>query len=95
VQKAWLAKYTWEAVTAINAGLCTSGRAFHGPTSDGHDDARALWESEHARTLSLEDAVHLCRRCHKIAPFCFFNGNTFRIHHQVRAAIGVGLEFDQ
>jgi hypothetical protein len=27
--------------------------------------------------MSLEEAVELCRRCHQIAPFCFFNGNTF------------------
>jgi hypothetical protein len=27
--------------------------------------------------MSLTEAVELCRRCHKIAPFCFFNGNTF------------------
>ena len=27
--------------------------------------------------MSLPEAVELCRRCHKIAPFCFFNGNTF------------------
>ena len=27
--------------------------------------------------MSLSEAIELCRRCHKIAPFCFFNGNTF------------------
>ena len=21
--------------------------------------------------------MELCRRCHKLAPFCFYNGNTF------------------
>jgi len=27
--------------------------------------------------MSLAQAVELCRRCHRIAPFCFYNGNTF------------------
>ena len=27
--------------------------------------------------MTLDDAVDLCRRCHKMAPFCFYNGNTF------------------
>ena len=27
--------------------------------------------------MPLEEAVDLCRRCHRLAPFCFYNGNTF------------------
>ena len=27
--------------------------------------------------MGLEEAVELCRRCHRLAPFCFYNGNTF------------------
>ncbi len=27
--------------------------------------------------MSLYDAVDLARRCHRMAPFCFYNGNTF------------------
>jgi hypothetical protein len=77
VQKAWLASHSWAAVTAINAQLCAGGSAFHGPTSDGHEDARTLWEANHQREMPLSEAVELCRKCHRIAPFCFFNGNTF------------------
>ncbi len=77
MQKTWLAKHTWEAVTAINAQLCAGGSAFHGPTSDGHEEARDFWESNHLRELTLAEAVEICRRSHKLAPFCFFNGNTF------------------
>jgi hypothetical protein len=77
VPKAWLARHSWEAVTAINEQLCVGGRAFHGPTSDGYEDARTLWEANYEQEMSLQEAVELCRRCHRIAPFCFFNGNTF------------------
>lgn len=27
--------------------------------------------------MSLEEAVDICRQCHRLAPFCFYNGNTF------------------
>ena len=77
MKKAWLASHSWETVVAINATLCGAKNAFHGPTSDGYDEAHALWESEYAHEMSLGEAIELCRRCHKIAPFCFFNGNTF------------------
>jgi hypothetical protein len=27
--------------------------------------------------MTLAEATDLCRRCHQLAPFCNFNGNTF------------------
>lgn len=27
--------------------------------------------------MRLDEAVDLCRHCHRMAPFCFYNGNTF------------------
>lgn len=27
--------------------------------------------------MTLEKAVSLCRSCHRLAPFCLYNGNTF------------------
>jgi hypothetical protein len=76
-QAAWLEFFTWEMVTAQNAVLCQAKNALHQPTSDGHEPTRQLWESKHLTVMPLEDAVELCRRCHKMAPFCFYNGNTF------------------
>lgn len=73
----WLAPFSWEVVTAQNAVLCEAKRAWHGPTSDGHRPAKALWEELHRQPMRLDEAVELCRRCHRLAPFCFYNGNTF------------------
>lgn len=73
----WLGPFTWEVVTAQNAVLCQAKNALHKPTSDGHDATRELWESRHLEVMGLEEAVDLCRRCHRMAPFCFYNGNTF------------------
>ncbi|HBJ85056.1 MAG TPA: hypothetical protein DDZ88_14535 [Verrucomicrobiales bacterium] len=75
--RAWLADYTWEIVTAQNAVLCAAKNALHKPTSDGHDATKVLWEAQHTQKMRLDEAVDLCRRCHRKAPFCFYNGNTF------------------
>ncbi|MEO0413653.1 MAG: hypothetical protein AAF226_01725 [Verrucomicrobiota bacterium] len=73
----WLEPYTWKIVTAQNAVLCAAKSALHKPTSDGHNETKSLWEEKHCSEMSLDDAVGLCRTCHKMAPFCFYNGNTF------------------
>ena len=73
----WLAPFTWAMVTAQNSVLCAAGNALHKPTSDGHEVTMALWEKHHGEPMGLDDAVDLCRRCHRLAPFCFYNGNTF------------------
>ena len=77
VVRPWLALFDWGIVTAQNMVLCEAKSALHKPTSDGHDATKALWDSRHAAAMSLGDAVDLCRRCHRMAPFCFYNGNTF------------------
>ena len=73
----WLAPYAWEEVTLLNARLCAAKNAVHKPTSDGHEAARALWERSRESDLTLEEALVICFECHRLAPFCFFNGNTF------------------
>jgi hypothetical protein len=56
--------------------LCAEN-ALHKPTSDGHVPAKKLWEQSHAKKLKFTEALEICRRCHRLAPFCFYNGNTF------------------
>ena len=73
----WLAPYSWEFVTAQNQLLCQAKNAVHKPTSDGHEETMRLWQLQHRRAMPLDEAVDLCRRCHRLAPFCFYNGNTF------------------
>ncbi len=73
----WLEPYPWAFITAQNALLCAAKGALHKPTSDGHEQTKLLWEELHTKAMPLEEAVELCRRCHRLAPFCFYNGNTF------------------
>ncbi len=73
----WLAPFSWDVVTAQNYQMCAAKGAMHGPTSDGHEATKILWESRHLEPMDLTEAVDLCRCCHRLAPFCFYNGNTF------------------
>lgn len=77
MKQRWLQDWPWESVVTINAGLCKEKNALHKPTSDGHEPARKLWEKSSTRELTLRETLEICRRCHKLAPFCFYNGNTF------------------
>lgn len=76
-RRPWLEKYSWTFVTGQNAVLCMQKNALHKPTSDGHEATQALWESKHTTAMTLAEAADLCRQCHRLAPFCFYNGNTF------------------
>jgi hypothetical protein len=75
--KRWLSSFDWDFVTEINRGLCKQKHALHKPTSDGHLPAKTLWEKNQSQELHLSDALEVCLKCHRLAPFCFYNGNTF------------------
>ena len=77
MKQQWLKDWPWQTVVVINAGLCKEKKALHKPTSDGYAPAQKLWESASQRALTLRETLDICRRCHKLAPFCFYNGNTF------------------
>lgn len=87
MKKHWLKDWPWQTAVAINAGLCKEKNALHKPTSDGYEPAQTLWESARKRELTLQETLEICRQCHKLTPFCFYNGNTF-------AAIGRTLVQD-
>jgi hypothetical protein len=75
--KHWLQVVPWEAVVSINAALCEARKALHKPTSDGYAPAKQLWEQNRLKEISLHELLQLCFQCHRLAPFCNYNGNTF------------------
>lgn len=77
IRRAWLAEIPWELVVWQNEQLCAAKHAHHGPTSDGHEVTRELWESRRFEEMDLIALADLCRRCHRLAPFTNYNGNTF------------------
>jgi hypothetical protein len=94
--RAWLEPFDWNFVTEVNRGLCKRKNALHRATSDGHDSARALWEASMPKKMTLTEALQVCRRCHRLAPFCFYNGNTFAgIARDFIADLSSALEADE
>src|ERR1019366_6028073 len=75
--KTWLAVVPWDTVVAINAALCDARKALHKPTSDGYAPTQALWERNRPKQLSLPGLLEICFQCHRLAPFCNYNGNSF------------------
>lgn len=77
MKRAWLAPLTWSVIVETNRQLCLPKDALHKPTRQGYESARQLWESNRESAMTLGEATDFCRRCHQLAPFCNFNGNTF------------------
>jgi len=74
----WLVDWPFDDVERLNAALCQPKQVQHGRTSDGYAVTRELWEKARLNgPLPLTDAVTLCKKCHRTAPFLNFNGNTF------------------
>ena len=75
--KKWLEPIPWDVVEFINQSACTRAQAQFGHTSDGYAQAKQLWEQGMTREILLEEALDICLKCHRLAPFLNFNGNTF------------------
>ncbi|MEO5715419.1 MAG: hypothetical protein ABIT37_18215 [Luteolibacter sp.] len=73
----WLEEISWDLVVWQNLQLCNDKHAHHGPTSDGHAACRELWETARPQAMTLDEMVQVCRKCHRLAPFTNYNGNTF------------------
>jgi len=76
-RKRWLEKFAWTVVVEMNRQACLAGKVAHEPRADGHEKARSAWEAAMQQEQTFREAVELCRECHRLAPFAFFNGNTF------------------
>jgi hypothetical protein len=74
---AFIENWGWESVVGFNQGACERGKAQHGHNSETHEKVRAEWEETRRQTLTLLETLDFLFRCHRSAPFLFFNGNTF------------------
>lgn len=74
---AFIQNWSWESVLGLNRGACERGRAQHGLNSETHEKVRRLWEETRSQSLTLLETIEFLFRCHRSAPFLFFNGNTF------------------
>jgi hypothetical protein len=74
---AFIKNWGWEFIVSYNRGSCERGRAQHGYNREAYESVRQRWEETRARELTLADSLEFLFRCHRSAPFLFFNGNTF------------------
>jgi len=77
LNRKWLQVVPWESVVAINGAPCEAGNALHKPTSDGSGPAKDSWERSRPKKLSLPELLQIYFQCHRLAPFCNYNGNSF------------------
>ena len=75
--KPYLASTSWADLEKINAALTKAGGYEPGLRMEGYEPARLLWEKSHNQPLTFLQAADLCLECHRLAPFQYFNGNTF------------------
>jgi len=80
----FLENWDWTSLTNLNRRLCEGRGAQHGPNSESHEACRQAWEELQKKELTLLEVFAQLRRFHRLAPFLFFNGNTF-------AELGRGL----
>lgn len=73
----WLAEVPWDLVVWQNLQLCNDKHAHHGPSSETNANCKELWETSRMNAMTLNEMVNLCRKCHRLAPFTNYNGNTF------------------
>src|ERR1051325_2859593 len=74
---AFIKNWSWESIIGLNRGSCERGRAQHGHNSETHERVSRQWEETRQEELTLADTLDFLFRCHRSAPFLFFNGNTF------------------
>lgn len=74
----WIIHIRWEDVETTNQAICAGAHAQVGRTSEGYAPAKELWEGARAAgDMAFADVLELARKCHRLAPFLNYNGNTF------------------
>jgi hypothetical protein len=74
---AFIKNWEWQSVVRINRGTCERGGAQHGLNSETSSACAAEWETQRQQVVTLGETFDFLKRCHRQAPFLFFNGNTF------------------
>jgi hypothetical protein len=69
--------WSWDIVIRLNRGACERGKAQHGFNPETQEAVAKEWESLRSTEISFSDLLDYLRKCHRSAPFLFFNGNTF------------------
>ena len=84
----FLQNWSWDIVIRLNRGACERGKAQHGINPETQEAVASEWEKVRREKIAFGELIQFLRRCHKQAPFLFFNGNTFAdIGRRIAAAL--------
>src|SRR5437763_7862594 len=84
----FLKNRSWDLVVSLNRGACARGGAQHGFNRETQAACESEWAAKQEQVLSLNETIDFLRKCHRRAPFLFFNGNTFAdVGRQIAAAL--------
>jgi hypothetical protein len=73
----FLENWDWASITDLNRRLCEGRSAQHGPNPESNEACRKEWEALQKEPQTFLELLSQFRRFHRLAPFLFFNGNTF------------------
>lgn len=76
-KKRWLEKFDWDIVVEMNRQACEAGHAEHRLVPEGNEKARTIWEETAANENTFREVVEICRLCHRLSPFAYYNGSVF------------------
>jgi hypothetical protein len=82
IKKQWFKAMPWDRVLSVNQNLCEAQKdpqnpIVHTVREESGPKARQLWENAVSNSMTLFEAIEVCRRCCDLAPFVFNNSNTF------------------
>jgi hypothetical protein len=76
-KRRYLEKFRWDVVVEMNRRACEAGKVDHKFSPEGYTQAKSVWEETCSREQTFRETVEICRLCHRLAPFLFFNGSVF------------------
>jgi hypothetical protein len=68
--------WPWESVVAMNHDLCAARKALH-KTTGANAEVQTEWQARVERVWPFAALLQFLLWCHRKAPLCFYNGNTF------------------
>jgi hypothetical protein len=77
MKRQWLKDWPWEIVVTINVNCVRKRKLCTNLFPTVTNPPKNFGKNRAAVNLLCGKLSHLCRQCHKLAPFCFYNGNTF------------------
>jgi len=75
-KRQWLRDFPWPAVCAIHEKLCAEAK-LSPRAHDNCPEVEKLWTANYERTMSLREALDLCRHARNQQPFVYLGDSTF------------------